>query len=105
MIFDALFANPVEFWSGSNPFALREGESRTVVGRNGEVMRVRREAGDVLDVEVTGPGAETTHLRIVPEDHGMAAYAADGSLLARLTETPDGRLELARAEPLRPASP
>ncbi len=83
-LFDAIFANSVEFWTGSNPITARL-EPRSVVGANGEVATLLPVEGgaQLTVVERSGAVHRTTLLREAPGV--VAAYDADGRLVGRLT--------------------
>jgi hypothetical protein len=84
VLFDAIFANSVEFWTGSNPMTAAI-EPRTVVGPNGGLATLLPVAGGARLTLVEGSGAvhQMTLLREAPGV--VAAYDADGLLVSRLT--------------------
>lgn len=85
---DVLFANPTEFWSGHNPIT-SHADMRSVTGPDGERVEATPIADGVL-LTVERQGAPTWKARVVHEGDSVVAYAADGTLLARLHEV-DGR--------------
>jgi len=89
-VFDMIFSNSVEFWTGTNPMAAVPGTTRTVLGPNGEraTMTVREDGA--LDVVLTRAGMPEERLRLVREPEAIAAYGADGILVARVGDGPDG---------------
>lgn len=95
MLFDAIFANSVEFWTGDNPVAAAPGTTRVVRGPGGEEARATWRADGAIDLLVTEPSGATHALTFVPEDDGMAALDAEGRLLARVQDV-DGRPVLLR---------
>lgn len=84
VLFDAIFANSVEFWTGSNPMTGAI-EPQTVVGPNGELATLLPiEGGAQLTlVESEGTVHRMTLLREAPGV--VTAYDADGVLVSRLT--------------------
>ena len=84
VLFDAIFANSVEFWTGSNPMTGAI-EPQTVIGPNGELATLLPvEGGAQLTlVERSGAVHRMTLLREAPGV--VAAYDADGLLVSRLT--------------------
>ena len=90
-LIDLLFANSVEFWTGSNPITAKL-EPQSVVGPNGEVASLIpiENGARVVVTERTGAVHELTLLRGQPGV--VAAYDAEGTLVSRLiglgTENP-----------------
>jgi len=82
-VVDMLFANCVEFWSGSNPINARL-EPQTVVGPNGEVASLIpiENGARIVITEPSGAVHTATLLREAPGV--VAAYDADGRLVQRL---------------------
>jgi len=79
---DVVFANSVEFWTGSNPIAKLE--PRSVVGPNGEVATLTPvpNGGRLVVTEPSGAAHAVTLLR---EEPGVvAAYDDAGRLLGRV---------------------
>jgi hypothetical protein len=89
-LFDMVFSNSVEFWTGRNPMAALPGTTNYVEGPNGEraVMTLREDRA--IDVYVTAPGKPDQHLVLVREAFAVAAYDANGLLIARAGDGPDG---------------
>jgi hypothetical protein len=89
-IFDMVFSNSVEFWTGSNPMAMAPGTTKHVVGPNGEraVMTLREDRS--IDVRITAPGTTEQQFVLVREADAVAAYDANGLLIARAGDGPDG---------------
>jgi hypothetical protein len=84
VLFDAIFANSVEFWTGSNPMTGAI-EPQTVIGPNGELATLLPVAGGARLTLVEGSGA-VHHMTLLREAPGVvAAYDADGLLVSRLT--------------------
>ncbi len=100
-IFDMVFSNSVEFWTGSNPMAAVPGSTKFVEGPNGEraVMTLREDRA--IDVYVTVPGKPDQHLVLVREADAVAAYDANGLLIARAGDGPDGEPMLLAGVALR----
>jgi len=90
-IFDMVFSNSVEFWTGSNPMAMAPGSTKLVEGPNGEraVMTLREDRA--IDVRITVPGKPDQYLTLVRETDSVAAYDASGILIARAGDGPDGQ--------------
>lgn len=80
---DVVFANSVEFWTGSNPITAKL-EPQTVVGPNGEVASlIPVENGARL--VVTEPSGALHQVTLLREQPGVvAAYDAEGKLVSRL---------------------
>ena len=80
---DVLFANSVEFWSGSNPITARL-ELRTAVGPNGEVASLIpvENGARIVITETSGVVHTATLLREAPGV--VAAYDGEGRLVRRL---------------------
>jgi len=79
-LFDVLFANSVEFWTGSNPVAAKV---HTAVGPNGEVATLTPVANGGRLV-VTEPSGAVHALTLLREGGGIAAYDDGGRLLGRV---------------------
>lgn len=79
LLVDVLFANSVEFWSGSNPVA---GTTKSIAGPDGSIARATRLADGAVLLEIAdAKGAAFTYtLRVT--DRGMSAYDASGRLVA-----------------------
>lgn len=82
-VLDSFFANPIEFWSGSNPINAML-EPQTVVGPHGEVaslIPIENGARFVL----TEPSGAVYSMTLLREARGVvAAYDANGTLVRRL---------------------
>jgi len=89
-IFDMVFSNSVEFWTGRQPMAMAPGTTRHVDGPNGEhaVMTLREDLS--IDVLITAPGVPEQRFVLVRESDAVAAYDANGLLIARVGDGPDG---------------
>ncbi len=100
-IFDMVFSNSVEFWTGRNPMAAVPGTTKYVEGPDGEraVMTVREDHS--LDVRMSAPGKPDQHFVLVRETDAVAAYDANGLLLARVGDGPDGEPALLAAAIVR----
>jgi hypothetical protein len=80
---DVLFANSVEFWSGSNPITAKL-EPRSVVGPNGEVASLIP-IDNGARIVVTEPSGAVHEVTLLRERPGVvAAYDAEGTLVSRL---------------------
>ena len=81
-IFDMIFANSVEFWSGKNPMA-SDAETRTIHTQDGEDVSFAPRPDGKLDVTIRAPGKDDLHLVVASEgdvitaydEHGLAAIA------------------------------
>lgn len=98
---DLVFANSIEFWGGSNPFAAGERGTRYAIGPNGEPITVRTVEDGVLDVRLVDGGGVPRAFRVVRERDSLAAYE-EGRLIARVDEN-GGRTRLLRFGPAEPA--
>jgi hypothetical protein len=84
LAFDAVFANSVEFWTGSNPVAWNVGETRVALGPNGETLRATVLAPGYMRVEAIEIDG-TVHVReITAEGDVLVARDADGVEVGRL---------------------
>ena len=83
-IIDLAFANSIEFWGGSNPFAAIDGKTRYAYGPNGEIAAATLVAPGEIDVVLTSADGQVQHLRIVREPESLIAYDGEGQLLARI---------------------
>ena len=89
-IFDMIFSNSVEFWTGKNPMAMAPGTTKLVLGPNGERAEMTLREDGAIDVRITAPGAPEQRLVLVREADAVAAYDANGLLIARAGDGPDG---------------
>ena len=85
-LFDMIFTNSVEFWSGRNPMAAEANASRTMHTESGEEVSMRMREDGAIDVRVRAPQKPDTHLVVVPEGDSIAAYDENGALVARAVE-------------------
>jgi hypothetical protein len=102
VLFDAIFANSVEFWTGSNP-TMGAIEPQTVVGPNGQLATLLPVAGGAHLTLVEGSGA-VHRMTLLREAPGVvAAYDADGRLVSRMTGfgSVSPRIEVADRPPRR----
>jgi hypothetical protein len=83
-LFDALFANSIEFWTGENPVTADAGAERVVHGPNGEIGRATFLAPGLVDLELTDANGVSYELRLVRETDSIAAYRRDGRFLMRI---------------------
>jgi hypothetical protein len=81
VLVDAILANSIEFWTGQNPIAM--GETRTIEGEDGQLAQLTLREDGAIDVLITEADGATRQLRLVREDAAVAAYDADGRLIAR----------------------
>ncbi|HME71496.1 MAG TPA: DUF3332 family protein [Myxococcota bacterium] len=89
-LFDAFFANVVEFWSGHNPMASIPGTERWAYGLGGEAARMTLREDGAIDVLVTAPGRPAKNFSLVREINGVALLDASGVEIARAGHGPDG---------------
>lgn len=89
-LLDMVFSNSVEFWTGSNPMALAPGTTKLVEGPNGERALMTLREDRAIDVTITAPGAPEQRFVLVRETDAVAAYDADGLLIARVGDGQDG---------------
>ena len=83
-MFDAVFANSIEFWTGENPVTSDAGTQRIVTGPNGEIGRTTIVAPGVVDLDLTDKEGVTRQLRLVRENDAIAAYDRDGNFVIRV---------------------
>jgi uncharacterized protein DUF3332 len=83
-LFDMIFTNSVEFWSGRNPMAAA-GETQTYSSDNGDSVSMRRRADGAIDVSIQSPSGAERKLVLVPgqASDSIAAYDENGQLVAR----------------------
>jgi hypothetical protein len=81
-LFDMIFTNSVEFWSGRNPMA-GEAELRNLRSENGDEVSMRMRDDGAIDVAIHSPDRPVTRLVVVPDGDAIAAYDGDGRLVAR----------------------
>jgi hypothetical protein len=80
---DAVFANAVEFWTGSNPIIVKLEPQRTVLPDGGVAELVPVENGArIVWTDASGAVHETTLLREAPGV--VAVYDAEGTLVGRV---------------------
>jgi hypothetical protein len=89
-LFDALFANVVEFWSGHNPMASIPGTERWAYGPGGEAARMTLREDGAIDVLVTAPDRPARRFTLVREVDGVALLDGSGAEIARAGDGPDG---------------
>lgn len=89
-LFDLVFTNAVEFWSGRNPMAASADGTRTVRTETGEEVSMRMRADGAIDVSIRSPAKPDTRLVVVPEGDSIAAYDEHGALVARAVAATEG---------------
>jgi uncharacterized protein DUF3332 len=77
-LFDMIFTNSVEFWSGRNPMA-----DATMRTESGDDVSMRMRDDGAIDVAIHSPDRPVTRLVVVPDGDAIAAYGEDGRLVAR----------------------
>lgn len=82
LLIDLLFANSVEFWTGSNPVSADAGSSKIVYGPDGEYVKATRLAENMINLEITGSRGEQYTLTLVRDECSISAYSSQGMLLA-----------------------
>ena len=87
---DALFANTIEFWSGTNPITAKVGETHVVRGPNSESIRTTRLSEREFRLEITDADGSVRTLTIIRENNRVAALSASGEVLARVGDV-DGQ--------------
>jgi hypothetical protein len=80
-IFDMIFTNSVEFWSGRNPMDATELQTET-----GEQVSMRVRDDGAVDVAIHSDSQPVTRLVVRPESDSIAAYDENGNLVARAVE-------------------
>jgi hypothetical protein len=93
-IFDLVFTNSVEFWSGRNPMASNEGAAndgaaRSMHSESGEDVSMRMRDDGAIDVAIRAPSQPDTRWVVVREGDSVAAYDEHGALVARGVELPE----------------
>jgi hypothetical protein len=91
-IFDLVFTNTVEFWTGHNPMAANAGTTRTIHTEDGEDVSMRLRDDGAVDVAIRAPSKPDLYLVVRNEGDSVAAYDDRGRLVARGVEV----LEAAR---------
>jgi len=88
-IFDMIFTNSVEFWSGRNPMTGDADGARTLHSESGEDVSMRMREDGAVDVSIRAPSKPDTHLVVVHEGDSVAAYDDHGALVARGVPLPE----------------
>jgi hypothetical protein len=96
-MFDALFANSIEFWTGDNPVTADAGAERVVHGPNGEIGRATFRAPGLVQLELTDGKGVTHDLWLVREADAVAAYDREGRFVMRVGDRNGVAEVLARA--------
>jgi uncharacterized protein DUF3332 len=81
-IWDMIFTNSVEFWSGRNPM----NEPVSFQTETGDHVSMQMRDDGAVDVAIEPPGQPASHVVVVPEQESIGAYDADGKLIARAVE-------------------
>lgn len=90
MAVDAFFANPFEFWGGSNPINAELGSTRVVRGEDGSELRLTWVAEDRLRMEALAPDGRRRVAVLSRTGDGAEARDASGRLLGRLLPDDSG---------------
>jgi hypothetical protein len=77
VIFDMIFANSVEFWSGKNPMSA-ESASRTIHTADGQDLSFAPRPDGKIDVTIRAPGKDDVHLVVASEGDVLTAYDEHG---------------------------
>lgn len=75
-IFDLMFVNSVEFWSGKNPMADATAET-------GEHVAMQLQPDGTVDATVSAPDGREERYTVVREPGAISAYDEHGELAAR----------------------
>ena len=86
LIIDLVFANSVEFWTGSNPILGDAGTRKVVSGPNGERLTLISAGAGAIDVTLESADRAPTRFRLVTERGALSAWDGDGRLLARVRD-------------------
>ncbi len=80
---DALVFNVIEFWSGSNPIAMNEGESETqIVKHDGNTFKMIASKNKMELTVIRGPKkGNTLDLVYTPEDQSWNAIKTNGEVI------------------------
>ncbi len=89
-LIDAVVANSIEFWTGENPIMSDAGTQRVVTGPDGEVITMTLREDRAIDVVIARSDGSEERLVLVREDRSVAAFAVDGSLIARVADGTGG---------------
>jgi Domain of unknown function (DUF3332) len=77
-IFDLMFVNSVEFWSGRNPMAMGPDANET-----GEQLTMAPQPDGTIDATVRAPDGGEQRYTVVREPGAISAYDQNGELAAR----------------------
>lgn len=80
LIGDTLIFNPIEFWTGNNPLAMKEGEKEVqMVEKDGNTLKITATRNHMLLEVVAGPKTgEKLQLEYLPEEHSWNAVKENG---------------------------
>jgi len=81
-LWDMVFTNSVEFWSGRNPM----NEPAAFSTETGEQVSMQLRDDGAVDVAIHSADQPVTRLVVVPENDSIAAYDENGKLVARAVE-------------------
>ena len=82
-IFDLIFTNTVEFWTGQNPMA-----SNDVQTPDGDKISMKLRDDGAVDVAIHSPSQPDVNLVVRDEGDSVAAYDQNGALVARGVQLP-----------------
>ncbi len=93
---DFLILNLVEFWTGSNPIAMNEGDmERQIVEKNGNKYQLTATKNNMNIVQLTGKEAGKTVDLAYNENNQTWYYKADGKEIAMFQNVQNTKGELA----------
>jgi hypothetical protein len=85
VLVDVIFANSVEFWTGSNPVAA-DGETKEFSGPNGELVSRTLNSDGTMDISIVENNGTVHSFTLVREDGTLAARDTEGRLIARVAD-------------------
>lgn len=91
---DAVIFNSIEFWGGTNPISMEEGDSEIQMVTSGDEVYLITATKNKFRIEqVKGPQAgETMELLFVPQEHSCYLnYKGEVNKLVEYLPSPDGR--------------
>ena len=98
---DWVLLNVIEFWTGSNPVAMKEGETQErVVQREGggELKMTLSDRGTAMRVEITEPGQAAKVMEFRKTDEGFTALDGSGRLVASGSVDASGAMAVRSAD-------
>jgi len=86
MLIDLLFANSVQFWTGSNPVACNGSDHLIVRSPNGILAEAWRLEEKAFKLQVAGGNGTVHTVFLCREAASIAAYTQTGTLIARVVD-------------------